>query len=113
MPATPQNSTDFRGLSHPKRFFSNDLGQVGHRQQNGLKLPWHRGCISILAIPAAGSPYGVNVPDVNLLARGASNANGVAVALPLTAKSSQFCDWLIRGPLFCAATAIMSTRSEN
>lgn len=29
---------------------------------------------------------------------------GVAVALPLTASSSQFCDWLIRGPLFCAST---------
>ena len=26
--------------------------------------------------------------------------SGIAVALPLTAVSSQFCDWLIRGPLF-------------
>ena len=50
-----------------------------------------------------GSPYSVNVPDINLLARGASNAKWRSGCLAPDRYVESICDWLIRGPLFCAA----------
>jgi hypothetical protein len=60
----------------------------------------------------AGSHYVCGLADLNVLARGASNAKWHSGCLAPDRCVESICDWLIRGPLFCAHNGRAGTAAE-
>src|SRR4051794_23102651 len=67
------------------------------------KTPTAHRVRSLLGTLAGSGSIRSGPADINLLARGASNAKWHSGCLAPDRCVESICDWLIRGPLFCAA----------